>query len=119
MLVFFGLATIAPDSALVGSIGNIIRAYNTALFGYFANLYPFLLLIPIFIGYKYFKKFDLRLVEFIAGIILLFFTILCIQGAIFGENGGGAIGAALIGELRAMIGSVGVWIFNITIFIIS
>ena len=119
MLVFFGLATIAPDSALVGSIGNIIRAYNTALFGYFANLYPFLLLIPIFIGYKYFKKFDLRLVEFIAGIILLFFTILCIQGAIFGENGGGAIGAALIGELRAMIGSVGVWIFNITIFILS
>ena len=119
MVVFFGLATIAPDSALVGSIGNIIRAYNTALFGYFANLYPFLLLIPIFIGYKYFKKFDLRLVEFIAGIILLFFTILCIQGAIFGENGGGAIGAALIGELRAMIGSVGVWIFNITIFILS
>ena len=119
MLVFFGLATIAPDSALVGSIGNIIRAYNTALFGYFANLYPFLLLIPIFIGYKYFKKFDLRLVEFIAGIILLFFTILCIQGAIFGEDGGGAIGAALIGELRAMIGSVGVWIFNITIFILS
>ena len=61
----------------------------------------------------------MRLVEFIAGIILLFFTILCIQGAIFGEDGGGIIGSALIGELRTMIGSVGIWIFNITVFILS
>ena len=76
-------------------------------------------MIPIYIGYRYFKKLDLRLVEFIAGIILLFFTILCIQGAIFADSGGGIIGSAIISELRAMIGSAGIWIFNITIFILS
>ncbi|RKV94303.1 MAG: DNA translocase FtsK, partial [Campylobacter sp.] len=106
----------APDSALVGSAGNAIRSFNTQLFGYFAYIYPLFLLALAYVAYKHFRGFDFRFFEFSIGAILLFFTILMVQSSLFGASGG-AVGSFAVDGLRRMIGSVGVWIFNITIFV--
>lgn len=116
--MFFEFATIAPDSALVGSFGNLIRNFNLKLFGYFSYIYPLLLIIPIFIAYRYFKKFDFRTFKFIFGFLLLFCSILFIQASIIPENGG-IIGGFIVSMLKSTIGTLGVWIFNITFFILS
>ena len=72
----------------------------------------------VFVAYRYFSGFNFRFLEFSIGAILLFFTILMIQSNLFGASGG-AIGSFVIDELRRMIGSVGVWIFNLTLFVLS
>ena len=41
-----------------------------------------------------------------------------VQSSLFGASGG-AVGSFAVDGLRRMIGSVGVWIFNITIFVLS
>ncbi len=69
-------------------------------------------------AYRYFSGFNFRFLEFSIGAILLFFTILMIQSSLFGASGG-AIGSFVIDELRRMIGSVGVWIFNLTLFVLA
>lgn len=71
-----------------------------------------------FVAYRYFSGFNFRFLEFSIGAILLFFTILMIQSSLFGASGG-AIGSFVIDELRRMIGSVGVWIFNLTLFVLA
>ena len=72
----------------------------------------------VFVAYRYFSGFNFRFLEFSIGAILLFFTILMIQSSLFGASGG-AIGSFVIDELRRMIGSVGVWIFNLTLFVLA
>ena len=71
-----------------------------------------------YVAYKHFRGFDFRFFEFSIGAILLFFTILIVQSSLFGASGG-AVGSFAVDGLRRMIGSVGVWIFNITIFVLS
>lgn len=116
--MFFEFATIAPDSALVGSFGNLIRDYNLKLFGYFSYIYPLLLVVPIFVAYRKFKNFDFRTFKFIFGFLLLFFSILLIQASLIAENSG-IIGSFIVSKLKSTIGTLGVWIINITLFILS
>lgn len=71
-----------------------------------------------YVAYKHFRGFNFRFFEFSIGAILLFFTILMVQSSLFGASGG-AVGSFAVDGLRRMIGSVGVWIFNITIFVLS
>ncbi|MDA3049336.1 DNA translocase FtsK 4TM domain-containing protein [Campylobacter sp. JMF_15 NE4] len=117
-MLFFGFATIAPDSALVGSAGNAIRSVNLGLFGYFSYIYPLFLLGLVYIAYRYFRGFDFRFFEFCIGVILLFFTVLFVQSSIIGDSGG-IIGSVVINQLRQFVGSVGIWIFNLTLFVLS
>ncbi|WP_442867982.1 DNA translocase FtsK 4TM domain-containing protein [Campylobacter sp. VBCF_06 NA8] len=116
--MFFGFATIAPDSALVGSAGNAIRSVNLGLFGYFSYIYPLFLLGLVYIAYRYFRGFNFRFFEFCIGVILLFFTVLFVQSSIIGDSGG-IIGSVVINQLRQFVGSVGIWIFNLTLFVLS
>ena len=69
-------------------------------------------------AYRYFSGFDFRFFEFSIGAILLFFTILLIQSSLFGASGG-MVGSFAVSELRRMIGSVGVWIFNVMLFVLA
>lgn len=71
-----------------------------------------------FVAYRYFSGFDFRFFEFSIGAILLFFTILLIQSSLFGASGG-MVGSFAVSELRRMIGSVGVWIFNVMLFVLA
>lgn len=103
---------------LVGNLGHILGSANLKAFGYFAYLYPFLSLVPIFIIYRYFKNFNFRFFEFCIGLLLIFVSILCIQATIFDADGG-IIGFFIIDELSRLIGRVGVWIFDLMIFVLS
>lgn len=117
-MIFFGFATISADSDIVGNLGQILGNANLKAFGYFAYLYPFLLLVPIYSIYRNFRTINFRFYEFILGVILLFFTILSIQAAIFKADGG-FVGYAIVSELQSLIGSLGVWVFNLMLLILS
>lgn len=117
IFIFFGFATIFQNPDIVGSFGKILGIYNYKLFGFFAYVYPFLFLIVIFVAYKYFKKFDLRSIQFITGILVIFLSINITQ-AIFSDNGG-FVGESVTNTLKLQIGLIGVWVFNIILYILS
>lgn len=119
-MIFFGVATILPDSSFVGIFGNIIGRYNYKFFGIICYIYPFLLIILAIYFRKNFKGYNLRLLEFIVGILLLFFSILLFQGNFIKDPYKvGIIGYYSILGLRDFIGTLGGIVFNVMIFIIS
>lgn len=103
---------------MVGSLGAFLGKYNIYIFGYFAYIYPIILIILIYFSFKNIKNFTARLVELISGLSLLFFTILIAQATIFSTNKG-LIGQAIVISLKDMIGSAGMWVFIIMIFVLS
>lgn len=103
---------------MVGSLGAFLGKYNIYIFGYFAYIYPIILIILIYFSFKNIKNFTARLVELISGLSLLFFTILIAQATIFSTNKG-LIGQTIVISLKDMIGSAGMWVFIIMIFVLS
>lgn len=119
-LIFFGVATILPDSSFVGIFGNIIGKYNYKLFGLICYIYPFLLIVLAIYFRKNFKGFNLRFAELIIGILLLFFSFLLFQGNFIKDPYKvGVIGYYSMLGLRDFVGTIGGVVFNIMIFIIS
>ncbi|ASM36578.1 DNA segregation ATPase FtsK/SpoIIIE [Campylobacter sputorum bv. faecalis CCUG 20703] len=119
-LIFFGVATILPDSSFVGIFGNIIGKYNYKLFGLICYIYPFLLIVLAIYFRKNFKGFNLRFFELIIGILLLFFSFLLFQGNFIKDPYKvGVIGYYSMLGLRDFVGTIGGVVFNIMIFIIS
>lgn len=103
---------------MVGSLGAFLGKYNIYIFGYFAYIYPIILIILIYFSFKNIKNFTARLVELISGLSLLFFTILIAQATIFSTNKG-LIGQAIVISLKDMIGSAGMWVFIVMMFVLS
>lgn len=103
---------------MVGSLGAFLGKYNIHIFGYFAYIYPIILIILIYFSFKNIKNFTARLVELISGLSLLFFTILIAQATIFSTNKG-LIGQAIVISLKDMIGSAGMWVFIVMMFVLS
>ncbi|MCZ6105425.1 DNA translocase FtsK 4TM domain-containing protein [Campylobacter ureolyticus] len=103
---------------MVGSLGAFLGKYNIYIFGYFAYIYPIILITLIYFSFKNIKDFTARLVELISGLSLLFFTILIAQATIFSTNKG-LIGQTIVISLKDMIGSAGMWVFIIMIFVLS
>lgn len=103
---------------MVGSLGAFLGKYNIYIFGYFAYVYPIILIILIYFSFKNIKNFTARLVELISGLSLLFFTILIAQATIFSTNKG-LIGQAIVISLKDMIGSAGMWVFIVMMFVLS
>lgn len=119
VLVFFGIATIATDTSLVGSYGMTIGAWNQEIFGLFAYVYPFLLTVPIYFFYKH-PIINMRKVEIFLAIALLFFTVLMLQASILSDEVyRGHLGYSIIGTLSLFIGKFGVWVFIIAVGILS
>nr|WP_089188768.1 DNA translocase FtsK [Campylobacter sputorum] len=119
-MIFFGVATILPDSSFVGIFGNIIGKYNYKLFGLICYIYPFLLIVLAIYFRKNFKGFNLRFFELIIGILLLFFSFLLFQGNFIKDPYKvGVIGYYSMLGLRDFVGTIGGVVFNIMIFIIS
>ncbi|MDR1007061.1 MAG: DNA translocase FtsK [Campylobacteraceae bacterium] len=118
-MVFFGIATIATDTSLVGSYGMTIGAWNQEIFGLFAYVYPFLLTVPIYFFYKH-PIINMRKVEIFLAIALLFFTVLMLQASILSDEVyRGHLGYSIIGTLSLFIGKFGVWVFIIAVGILS
>lgn len=103
---------------MVGSLGAFLGKYNIYIFGYFAYIYPIILIILIYFSFKNIKNFTARLVELISGLSLLFFTILIAQATIFSTNKG-LIGQTIVISLKDMIGSAGMWVFILMMFVLS
>ncbi|ANE35962.1 DNA segregation ATPase FtsK/SpoIIIE [Campylobacter iguaniorum] len=118
ILLFFGVATIVPQASFVGAFGNIIGSANQKLFGFISYIYPFILLYPVVLLCKNFKKFDFRLLgHFIGGVLMFFAFLLFIS--MFSKSYGGFVGGFLIESLNSVIGSIGSMVFILMIFFIS
>ena len=116
--VFCGLSTIFVDASVVGKIGHIFGIYNREYFGYISFAYPFLLIIPAFLLYKY-PKLDNRKAEIILSIILLFFVFVMFQSAIVDGKYSGYTGDAIDSVISKFIGTGGLWIFIAMCFTLS
>lgn len=103
---------------MVGTIGKVIGNTSLNLFGLFAYVYPFVILSYIYFVYRYVRRVNFRFVEFSAGCLLLFFTILLIQANITSTYGG-KIGNMLISSIKPSLGSVGVWVLLFVFFFLS
>ena len=116
--VFCGLSTILLDASVVGKIGHIFGVYNREYFGYISFVYPFLLIIPAFLLYKY-PKLDNRKAEIILSVILLFFVFVMFQSAVVDGKYSGYTGDAIDSVISKFIGTGGLWIFIAMCFTLS
>ncbi|MDR2790058.1 MAG: DNA translocase FtsK [Campylobacteraceae bacterium] len=118
-MVFLGIATIDPNALLVGSYGTVVGVWNREIFGFFAYIYPFLCIAPIYVFYKH-PEINMRKVEVFLAIVLLFFTVLMFQASILStEYFRGHLGYSIIGTLGMFIGTFGVWVFIVAVAALS
>ena len=117
--MFFGIATIAPTADFVGSVGKFIGEGNFRLFGFFAYVYPFLLIALTYVIYKNFKGFDLEFSQFLMGIFLFLLAFLMLQSISVSAQSGGAVGGYINAALKDVIGTIGTCVCILMLFIIS
>lgn len=118
ILLFFGVASVTPNSSFVGRFGEFFGNYNYKIFGILAYLYPFALIYPVILAFRNFKSFDLHFFSKLFGVILLFLSILFFV-SLFNESFGGIIGSYGISSLKSLIGTLGTIVFISMIFLIS
>ncbi len=116
--IFCGLSTAILDANIVGTIGHAFGLYNRMYFGYFAFVYPFILIIPAYLFYK-FPKLSYRKLEIFLSLLLLIFVVLMFQSAIIKGKNSGFIGDAINSIISGFIGIGGLWIFMIMNFLLS
>lgn len=120
ILIFLGFSTIIQDAGIVGVYGHKIGTLNQSIFGYISYVYPFILLIPAFIFY-YKPNFSMRKIEIFLASLLFFLATLMLQSVIV-DNGSdlkGSLGFAIVDILSEFIGTFGVWVFIVTIGLLS
>ncbi|MDR1554969.1 MAG: DNA translocase FtsK [Campylobacteraceae bacterium] len=118
-MVFLGIATIAIDTSLVGAYGKIIGVWNRNIFGLFAYVYPFLLIVPLYLFYRY-PQIDMRKIEIFLALVLFFLAILIFQASVIAnEAARGYLGFSIVDILSAFIGTFGVWVFIVAVVMLS
>ncbi len=118
ILVYLGFATILGDVSLMGSYGATFALYNHDIFGYISYVYLFVLLFPIYLFYKN-TNLNLRKFEIMVSSFLLFFSFLLIQAMIINDEFRGVFAGNFVDFLSPYIGLFGLWIFWITISLVS
>ena len=118
VLIYLGVATILGDSGIIGSYGAVFATYNQKYFGYISYVYLLSILIPL---YYFYKKtiFDFRKAEIVVSSFLLFFSFLLFQALLVEDSLRGKIGADFADFLSPYIGVFGLWIFWLTITLVS
>ncbi|WP_394354234.1 FtsK/SpoIIIE family DNA translocase [Campylobacter californiensis] len=119
ILLFFGIATIAPTADFVGSVGELLGNLNFKLFGLIAYVYPFLLIILSYLFYKKHNKFDSELAQSLLGFFLFFIAILMLQSITTSIANSGEVGNFINDALRDIIGTFGTCIVILMMFVIS
>ena len=112
------MATILPESSIVGSFGANIGSWNQNWFGYVAFVYPFLLIIPSLLFYRN-TKLDARNIEIILSITLFVFSILIFQAVVVSSELNGYLGLQIVEILQSYIGILGVWLFLVALASLS
>ena len=95
---------------LVGSFGADFAVHNHKLFGYLSYIYPFALIVSLFLWFKN-PGISMRRVELVLSSILLFFTLAIFQALVVSNELRGSIGGNFVDFLSPYIGFAGVWIF--------
>ncbi len=109
-MIYISLATIIANDGLVGAWGAQLGQQNHELFGLLSYLYPFVLLVSLFMWYKH-PGFSLRRLELVLSGILLFFSLSIFQALLADGSLRGHLGASFVDFLSPYIGIAGVWIF--------
>ncbi len=109
-MIYFGLATIIGDAGSIGKIGSIFSTENKGFFGYFAYVYLLALLIPLYFWYRV-PGVTARRAELTIAYILLFFSLLILQGILVNNALRGSIGSSFVDFVVPFIGLFGVWVF--------
>ncbi|BBG65531.1 cell division protein FtsK [Hydrogenimonas sp.] len=111
--IFFlygAIATLMPQSSMVGSLGTYIGRHNLELFGYLAYIDFIFLLYPLYRLYKLEKLEDFEIESFSAWLLFLF-SLLILQALLFEPPHDGWVGGSIVGFLHPFIGDAGVWLF--------
>lgn len=95
---------------LVGSFGADFAVQNHRLFGFLSYIYPFALIVSLFLWFKN-PGISMRRVEVVLSSILLFFTFVIFQALVSTSELRGSIGGDFVDFLSPFIGFAGVWIF--------
>lgn len=109
-MVYFGLATIIGDAGTIGKIGALFATENRGTFGYLSYGYLLLLLVPLYFWYRD-PGLTSRRVELAIAYVLLFFSLLILQGILVDNALRGMIGSSFVDFVAPFIGYFGVWVF--------
>ncbi|SFV51661.1 Cell division protein FtsK [hydrothermal vent metagenome] len=94
---------------MAGDIGNIVGSTNIELFGYLAYINVFILFIPI---YKLFRRVSLlKDIEFYAGWLLLFTSMIILPALVLDPPASGRLSDEISAFLLPYIGEAGIWLF--------
>ncbi len=108
--IYGAIATIMPQSGMVGTFGAYIGSHNLELFGYLAYVNFLFLLYPLYRLYRLEKFEDFEIESFLAWLLFLF-SLLILQALIAEPPYEGWIGGSIVGFLHPFIGDAGVWLF--------
>jgi len=118
VFIYLGVATIFGESELMGSYGSVFASYNQLFFGYVSFVYLFVMLLPIYFLYKT-TKLNFRQAQIFIASILFFLSVLLAQAMLISDTYRGKLGANFVDFFSPYIGLFGLWIFCITVLLIS
>ncbi len=110
-IVFFygGFSTVFHDTSLSGHLGKIFGEGNLKWFGYLAYINLFALFYPLYRLYRY--PYLLKRIDFYAGWLVLFVSLIVLQPLVVGADHSGVLGRTLYVTLLPFIGKAGLWLF--------
>ena len=118
ILFYLALATILGSSGLIGSYGSAFSEFNHHIFGYLSYLYLFAMMAPLIYWYRS-HNFSIRSIEITVASVLLFFSLLILQGMLVENSFRGLIGGSFVDFLSPYIGLFGVSVFWVTASLVS
>jgi len=108
IFVYLAFSTIFHGTKLAGEIGGIVGSVNIKYFGYLAYINIFILFYPL---YKLYKKPALaKEVDFYAGWMLFFVSMVILPALIFERSGSGIFSSEISSFLSPFIGKAGLWL---------
>lgn len=110
------VATYLPYSYVVGGIGTIIGSYNRAFLGALSFVIPLIVLYYLINIYLGKVKSTIRTIEHFLAFIIFFMSLLIFQAVVFDK---GVFGIGINTILKPYIGTIGIWIFFLFLFITS
>ncbi|WP_345991239.1 DNA translocase FtsK 4TM domain-containing protein [Sulfurimonas sp. HSL-1716] len=110
ILIYLGVSTAIADGSVIGRFGAAFALFNHKYFGYLSYVYPFLLLYPLYVQFRY-PSFTARRLEVALASVLLFFSFIILQGILATGELRGKFGADFVEFLSPFIGLFGVWVF--------
>ncbi len=118
ILFYLALATILGSSGLIGSYGCAFAQFNHKTFGYLSYIYLFAMMTPFVYWYKS-HNFSIRSIEMSIASLLLFFSLLILQGMLVENSFRGVIGGNFVDFLTPYIGLFGVSVFWVISTLVS